>query len=229
MTRARLGLALAALLGAAGCAGGPNLDQLALAAPDPAEKTGGEPAPGGDLPPGAELRLAGGPVMRVVSGGFRLDGACLVGEGRLRLPDRAGVSDSWNLDFHFAWEAWARLRLIAQAGPDGRDAFVLDLSRAAAGVQVTAEAQGATENWSDVAALQTLLARDEVRFNLDLHHDDAHRQYAHLLFFEGERLVMDSGRDTLGTPGKGSGRAQFLDLQGVRLCGLRLAPPKNGG
>ena len=229
MNRA-LPLAFALLLTA--CAGGPNLDLIARAE-NPLGKPDGQRRPGegteDGLASGATLRLADGPVLTVVHGHFRLVENCLIGEGRLRLPDRAGVSDSFNLDFHFRWESWARVRFIGQAQPDGQNAFVLDLARSSAGVQIQTEAQGAVENWSDLTSLQTLLARDEVRFNLDFHHDEAHRQYAHLLFYDGDRLIMDSGRDTVGTPGKGQGASQFLDLENVRLCGLKQGAPKDGG
>lgn len=215
------------------CAGGPNLDLIARAE-NPLGKPGGSERPGGGetpegLGPGAIVRLPGGPVLTIVRGHFRLTEECLVGEGRLQLPHRSSVSDSFNLDFNFRWETWSRVRFVGQAQANGTGGFTLDLARSPTNVQVSVEAQGASEDWTDIAPLQSLLARDDVRFNLDFHHDEAHRQYAHLLFYDGDRLVMDSGRDTVGTPGKGSGTSQFLDLENVSLCALQQGAPKDGG
>lgn len=215
------------------CAGGANLDQIARGQ-NSAGSSGGAERPGGsgdvsELTSGQNVQLANGPVMTIVSGRLRLTENCLIGEGRLRLPDRDSVNDSWNISFNYSWESWARLRMIFQADADGTHGFSLDLARSPSGVQIAVEAQGAVENWNDLASLQTLLHRDQVAFNLDFHHDEAHRQFAHLLFYDNSKLVMDSGRDTVGTPGKGRGRAQFLDIEGVRLCGVALGAPKDGG
>lgn len=213
------------LLFLSACAGGPNLDQLNA---DNNPQKADAPDTTGTLQAGDVWISPTGDRLQIVVGDFQTADLCIQGTGALRLMDHPATDHAWNLALKMRWSENSVVRLKTQAQSDGANGFEIELQKQKSRVQVKVSAQGEWTDWSAIAKLQTLLNRDLLDFNLDFHHDGDHAQYAHLLFFDpAGQLIMDSGQDTTGTPGKGQGRSQLLEVSNVVLCGWTESVPRN--
>jgi hypothetical protein len=216
-----------AILVLTACAGGPNLDLLNAQNVQP-QKTGTPTT--GQLQAGDVWISPTGERLQIIWGAFQTADRCIQGTGSLRLPDLPSVEHAWNVALKLTWKENSVVRLKTHAKADGTQAFELEMQKQKSRVQVKVTAQGDGADWSGIQALQSLLNQNALNFNLDIHHDGDHAQYAHLLFFDSAgQLVMDSGSDATGTPGKGLGRAQILEVSDVVLCGWDEAAPRDQG
>lgn len=219
-----------------GCEGGINRDLSANPAPQGPGDSGGNNSGAGQKTLGpsesfqwSESAASGGVTSvtaQVVQGQFNSDGqGCLAGTGTLSLPPRPSVNDSWNLGLKLHWSTGSEVRIFLYAQALMKNAFIISLNRGAGNFGFSVTAQGESEDWSGLTGLNGLFNKDQVQASIDIHHDEAHRQFAHLVFFDDRnQVVMDSGRDTAGTPGKGLGREIFLELRNVKVCAVAVRP-----
>lgn len=205
------------------CQGGPNLDEDFRQRHPPTSQKAGEEV---SLNPGDMYRL-GSENIHLVLGAFKFQNGCLRGEGQLRLRDRPKPEDSWNLALDVDLPAGSKLRLLAHARGDQSGGLILDL----ASREVWIEAAGERVDWSALPSMSDLLSRDRLRFSMDIHNDEHHKQFSHLIFFdERGQVLMDSALDTDGVPGKGKGVENHLFLSGgAALCGVNISQPRSGG
>lgn len=160
-----------------------------------------------------------------------------LGAGKGLMTDGiSSVASGANFEVTFTLNDGGSLSLHTFANSNLQSGFTVTFTRTGNVLQVHADAQGISQDWSSLFA--AIDASGTLTFTLDVHNNE---RPAHVLIWSGAKAsdmdhtntVYNSAEDSLdlnydAAPGNGSGRAWGFTANNAQLLNARLSSPQDG-
>ena len=151
----------------------------------------------------------------------------LSGKGSVRFAENLGEANSGhNFVLRFLLKEASSFKFVGYADKNLSQGVEVNFSRSAAStrLQVVTSANNTSADWSEF--FKTIDATAEIAISLDIHNDEG--AFAHLMFWNNANgaLLLNSGEDVDGAPGKGNGIHWGLVLNGATVKETQKGEPK---